>query len=140
MSDEPMRMDAYYYGFYPTGCQKVDIILSAVACAGKAYHHTQDWGEQTTPPPHLTGESPVDWIQNAARTTMHFPNAKRDLSLPERDRPGILITPAMIDAGVDRLSDFRLTENWAEIVEAVYLAMQIEAQHMECALTSNSSM
>lgn len=66
MSDEPMRMDAYYYGFYPTGCQKVDIILSAVACAGKAYHHTEDWGEQTTPRPHLTGESPVDWIQNAA--------------------------------------------------------------------------
>lgn len=39
----PMRMDAYYYSFKPTGCAPVDRILSAVATAGKRYHHTENW-------------------------------------------------------------------------------------------------
>lgn len=62
-----MRMDAYYYGFEPTGVQEIDEILSCVACAGKAFHGTEDWnvncysfGEQTV------GNTPVEWIQNAA--------------------------------------------------------------------------
>ena len=38
------RMDAYYFGFDPTGVPEVDAILSAVACAGKGYHHTDEWG------------------------------------------------------------------------------------------------
>ncbi len=64
---EGMRMDAYYYGFKPTGVPEVDRILSAVACAGKAYHHTESWNEEAgyTPEGHA-GSLPVDWIQNAA--------------------------------------------------------------------------
>lgn len=59
-------MDAYYYGFTPTGVEAIDKILSAVACAGKAFHHTESWNENAeTWDPH-TGETPVDWIQNAA--------------------------------------------------------------------------
>lgn len=65
--ERKMRLDAYYYGFTPTGVESIDRILSAVACAGKAYHHTESWGEETPPyEPFLRGRSPADWIQNAA--------------------------------------------------------------------------
>ena len=60
------RMHAYYYSFDSTGCDPVDKILSAVACAGKAYHHTDDWYEHASPRDDHTGGTPVDWIQNAA--------------------------------------------------------------------------
>lgn len=63
----PMRMNAYYYSFRPTGVEAIDRILSAVACAGKAHHYTEDWGDETRPyEPFLRGECPVAWIQNAA--------------------------------------------------------------------------
>lgn len=63
---ENWRMNAYYYGFTPTGVEEIDRILSAVACAGKAYHHTESWRDETDPWPHLRGGSPAEWIQNAA--------------------------------------------------------------------------
>lgn len=31
--------------FEPTGCEAVDLILTAVAAAGNAYHSTEWWGE-----------------------------------------------------------------------------------------------
>jgi len=62
-------MDAYYYSFEPTGVKEIDRILSAVACAGKAYHHTDSWHESPyngeAPEGHV-GRFPVEWIQNAA--------------------------------------------------------------------------
>ena len=61
-----MRMDAYYYGFDPTGVPEIDRILSAVACAGKAFHHTEDWGDVASEYPGHVGKTPVEWIQNAA--------------------------------------------------------------------------
>lgn len=61
-----MRMNAYYYSFTPTGVEAIDRILSAVACAGKAYHHTEGWSESANPPEYLRGEDPIEWIQNAA--------------------------------------------------------------------------
>ncbi len=64
-----MRMDAYYYHFQPTGDPAIDKILSAVACAGKAFHNTNCWADEAydgeAPEPH-SGNTPVDWIQNAA--------------------------------------------------------------------------
>lgn len=60
------RMIAYYYEFYPTGVDCIDKILSAVACAGKAFHHTNEWCEDCDPCDDHVGYSPVDWIQNAA--------------------------------------------------------------------------
>lgn len=63
------RMDAYYYSFRPTGCEAIDNILSAIACAGKAFHHTSDWYDDLDPKDygeHLKGNNPVEWIQNAA--------------------------------------------------------------------------
>jgi hypothetical protein len=61
------RMDAYYYAFDATGVDCVDKILSAVACAGKAYHHTDGWNDDAGPYCDHTGETPVEWIQNAAK-------------------------------------------------------------------------
>lgn len=43
---EGERMNAYYYGFTPTGVALIDSILSAVAVAGKGSHHTDTWSEQ----------------------------------------------------------------------------------------------
>lgn len=61
-----LRMDAYYYGFEPTGVREIDLILSAVACAGKAFHETADWRNDARPYDGHTGETPEQWIQNAA--------------------------------------------------------------------------
>jgi len=64
---DDLRMNAYYYSFQPTGVREIDMVLSAVACAGKAYHSTADWDDET--PKYydeFEGETPVEWIQNAA--------------------------------------------------------------------------
>ena len=61
--DKPkLRMDAYYFGFYETGVREIDEILSAVACAGKGYHHTESWGDKA----YDGGPSYVELIQEAA--------------------------------------------------------------------------
>ena len=54
-------MHAYYYGFEETTCAEVDGILSAVANAGKAFHHTRDWNDSDDGEP-----SQIDNIQDAA--------------------------------------------------------------------------
>ena len=68
MSDDSSkwRMDAYYYGFGSTGVPAIDRILSAVACAGKGCHNTEDWGEYGGGYEHLRGDNYVEMIQNAA--------------------------------------------------------------------------
>ena len=37
---------AYYYSFDPTGVEEIDMILAAIAWAGKAYHHTEWWNDE----------------------------------------------------------------------------------------------
>lgn len=62
-----LRMNAYYFGFDETGERSVDRVLSAVACAGKAFHHTEQWGEPCEAYMSETkGNSCREWIQNAA--------------------------------------------------------------------------
>lgn len=61
-----MRMSAYYYEFQPTGNEHVDRILCAVASAGKAYHHTDGWVSNVCDWPDVRGNTPIEWIQNAA--------------------------------------------------------------------------
>lgn len=62
-----LRMDAYYYGFDKTGVREIDLILSAVACAGKAHHHTEGWNNKAVVSySNMIGETPAYWIQNAA--------------------------------------------------------------------------
>lgn len=60
------RMQAYYFGFEPTGVPEIDLILSAVACAGKSFHHTEHWLDSCEPWDHHEGNSPAEWIHNAA--------------------------------------------------------------------------
>ena len=60
---EQLRMEAYYYGFEPTGVLIIDRILSAVATAGKRYHNTEAWND-----PWDDNEVPqIDLIQQAAQ-------------------------------------------------------------------------
>lgn len=66
VSEIKMRLDAYYYGFEPTGQDAIDKILSAVACAGKAFHHTESWTDEAIAPNYHTGANPAEWIQSAA--------------------------------------------------------------------------
>lgn len=75
-----IRMDAYYYGFGLTGVAEIDVLLSAVACAGKAFHHTESWGDECSPyHERHRGNSPVDWIQNAAEdAAAKFSAAEQD--------------------------------------------------------------
>lgn len=54
------NLNAYYYGFAPTGDADIDLILAAVASAGKGYHHTQDWRDDNY------GPSCAEKIQEAA--------------------------------------------------------------------------
>ena len=58
------RLNAYYFGFDSTGSPAIDAILSAVAHAGKSYHHTEGWSDEDS----RWGEdrSHVDVIQAAA--------------------------------------------------------------------------
>ena len=63
----PLRMDAYYFSFSETGVDAIDRILSAVAQAGKGYHHTELWGDEDLEDMgEFHGGSYVAWIQNAA--------------------------------------------------------------------------
>jgi hypothetical protein len=66
--DPDWRMDAYYYGFEPTGIGVIDAILSTVAQAGKGYHHTDSWSDEYDWDYGLIrkGESSADAIQRAA--------------------------------------------------------------------------
>lgn len=71
--DPDARMNAYYYGFDRTGVGVIDAILSAVATAGKHYHHTENWSEEPERYDREIGKwfptgepSAVDQIQAAA--------------------------------------------------------------------------
>lgn len=68
LTSEGWRMNAYYYGFDRTGQVVIDRILSAVAHAGKGYHHTEFWTDHLDygAPSHLRGDSYDECIQNAA--------------------------------------------------------------------------
>lgn len=57
------RLNAYYFSFDSTGSPIIDAILSAVAYAGKSYHHTESWARGSR---WDEGRSYVDVIQAAA--------------------------------------------------------------------------
>ena len=67
MADDELRMRAYYYGFTPTGVRDIDLILHAVACAGMAFHNTEQWTDDIDCYYNdCKGSTPQEWIQNAA--------------------------------------------------------------------------
>ena len=62
------RMQGYYIGFDKTGVVEIDRILSALAWAGKAYHHTEGWNDELDWDygPIPKGTTCSDLIQRAA--------------------------------------------------------------------------
>lgn len=63
-----MNLQSFYFSFEPTGDETIDLILSAVANAGKYFHSTERWAEDAPykSDDDLRGRTPLDWIQNAA--------------------------------------------------------------------------
>ena len=61
-----IRMDAYYFGFNGTGERAVDLILSAVATAGKGSHHTDGWVDEEIANYYDDGLTHEERIQRAA--------------------------------------------------------------------------
>ena len=43
------HMDAYYFGFEPTGVVEIDNILCSIATAGKGAHSTEHWHDYGYP-------------------------------------------------------------------------------------------
>ena len=74
-----MNLNAYYYGFDPTGNKAIDEILSAVASAGKVAHHTGQWIEVYEW--EGSGLSAVDKIQIAADNAALPQKSERELEL-----------------------------------------------------------
>jgi hypothetical protein len=59
--------------------------------------------------------------------TMHLTEQASRITLAERDRPAeIEITPAMIEAGVTELRHLAYGSELSEVVEAIYLMMELE--------------
>lgn len=87
--DPDARMDAYYYSFRHTGLAVIDRILSAVATAGKAYHHTEEWGEAGTwndKPTHESRiQSAADESATLVRALVAELKAARELCVRTRD-------------------------------------------------------
>ena len=65
-----LKMRAYYYGFSETGVRVIDEILSAIAWAGKGFHHTESWADNECDNLGLSfdtsGMSYIEVIQRAA--------------------------------------------------------------------------
>ena len=78
---ERLRMNAYYYSFDETGVLAVDRVLSAVATAGKAYHHTDQWTEPMGRRPNLE-QTAVQLIQVSAQEAAdHITSLETKLAL-----------------------------------------------------------
>jgi hypothetical protein len=105
---QPLRMAAYYYEFAPTGIVEIDRILSAVARAGKAAHHTQDWYDVGV----------VDPIQDAANAAGAEVTALRErVSLLEGERGRFEHELERINEGgraLDKVIPARVNESKAE--------------------------
>lgn len=70
------RDSAYYYGFTLTGVKEVDIILSAVAVAGKCFHNTDQWN---IPIEYYDNLSAAEIIQEAANISVELLKNKKVL-------------------------------------------------------------
>lgn len=111
-----MRMRAYYFGFSSTNVELIDRILSAVACGGKAYHHTEDWGHDCEPwETFHRGNSVAEWIQRAAEDAAADLTAKEALlkdyerQMAEKDEALAMLERRLREADA-ALSDHSLPE------------------------------
>ena len=108
MSDEELRMNAYYYSFAPTGERAIDVVLSAVACAGKAYHHTEDWREATEPYERAhRGPTPCAWIENAAAdAAKEAADLRAQLSLAKERIEKLEVAVRQVEAEIRVVGDY----------------------------------
>lgn len=123
-----MRLDAYYFGFDSTGNEDIDRVLSAVACAGKAYHHTRDWTEPIAKPyePTHRGGTCAEWIQNAANDAATKLAAARREGVIEGRAQAEAELQSRIDAAIAREREaqsvdaaaFRLLRDEADAADA----------------------
>jgi hypothetical protein len=74
--EKELPMSGYYIGFDKTGVYEIDKILSAIACAAKASHHTEGWCDMSGEHAPHKGETPCDWIQCAANEAAKAWNEK----------------------------------------------------------------
>jgi hypothetical protein len=134
MNDDEIRMSAYYYGFDKTGVPEIDLILSAVACAGKAFHHTDQWNDESSwRTDYHEGETPVEWIQNAAKKAaaqLAAVQARADhaeTKLAERSADDEIYTQEMMDAIIN---DFKrqLAAAHQEAIDRLRLVTEINGQ------------
>lgn len=125
------RMNAYYFGFARTGVAAIDCILSAVACAGKAYHNTECWSDECAPyGPQHRGNDCVEWIQNAANDAAE---AFRRLRAVPPSAQGVPRDPTedMQAAGLtvdwERLADDIVPDVWRAMYDAALAAQGEQA-------------
>lgn len=64
-----MGLNSYFFDFDPSGNERVDSLLEAIALAGRLYPLTEDWSDAG---PH--DSAPVDWIQDAANDLAWYIN------------------------------------------------------------------
>lgn len=68
-------LNSYYFSFEKTGDDDVDNLLYAICRAGKAFHSTEQWHDEVGEMYEgVHGESPIDWIQNAANKLAEIKN------------------------------------------------------------------
>lgn len=101
-----LNFRSYYLGLNATGQYEIDLILSAVARAGKAFHSTEGWIEDTYPEEPFIGETWKDRIQNAAvvaATALSDARAEIARLTTETGRLKGLLVAGRILAETDRL-------------------------------------
>jgi hypothetical protein len=74
----------YYYSFDNTGVFEVNKILHAVACAGNAFHHTDQWQDEALVCYGHKGRTPEQWIQNAANDAARSLSFSKWISVKDR--------------------------------------------------------
>lgn len=131
MSDD-LRMSAYYYSFDSTGQREIDLILSAVACAGKAFHHTEGWSEECAPYDGHEGDTPEAWIKNAAQKAAA--EIARLRAENERLRFGCALAEAQRDDEIREADRLRAEldaarEKYSELIMAVGRKYPGETRH-----------
>lgn len=55
-----------YLAFNRTGNEDVDKLLHTIEKAGKAFHMTEQWDDETGEMYGAVGNTPTEWIENAA--------------------------------------------------------------------------
>lgn len=127
---QPLRMNAYYYEFTPTGNEEIDLVLSAVACAGKAYHDTSEWGDECgfSYHPHK-GATPIDWIQNAANKAA---NSQSELEKLNQELAAVLkkVLHVGLDEGQSVSEEKKAGKVWDEINQVLALYNNLQTKEV----------